>query len=1232
MRAAGSRAEFSAALGAARRARHLSIRELARIADVPSATAQGWLSGKHFPTPALRPQYLALVAALGLSEQIPEDLFDDPWRAMQPSLRHGAAPYLGLRPFGIADAHFFFGRDAESARLAGRVAQLRSAAGHGILALIGPSGSGKSSLLAAGLLATECTEGGLAGWRARAVGVAQLADCDPAGLDLVVVDQFEDALRLPEREDCAAALQRLGEELIVVIGLRSDAFAEASQLPALRDALSAPMLLARATREELREVVVGPARLAGVTVEDELVRALLDDLASGPGGDTQAVLPLLSSALLATWAVGNGDRMTVADYYAAGGISQAVESLAEQVYGSLTAEQQTAAERLFLRLLGVSAEAVVRESLPLAAVDSLTRPVLDAFVAARMLTVTDDSVQISHDALLAHWQRLHDWVAARRDDLLALAKIRRAAAVWEDAGRDPSALIPVSRLEAVPQGLEDPERAALLTPLEHEFLQASEQHFTSVLVAERRANVRLRRQRRRALMLTALSTGLALIAGLAFWGMRDSQQLAESARLEAQSRQVATAARSQRAKDPNLQAQMALVSADLADTLEGRSALLDATAVDTPLQWRGDPEAVLVADGELVVRGGGQGRLTLWQAGELTHDPGHTWEADPSGGPIHGLALATVGGRRLLAVGGANVRAVWDVTRDPVLVTEFGPIESTTHATVFDPAGRVLFGADDGTVEVWELAATPRRVTVVQLDEVTQADSGVSRPAVSSLALTASGILHVGGPPASIARWRLTGEPERLPDLPTWFDDGGGLIDVRVLALALSPDGTRLAAGMNGQGVMRWELADETATELTTLTAFEDYVFGVGFSADSRLLIAASADQDVTVFDAATGVEVRRMTTPTVAYDAGFAADRPIAVGADGTLRVWPAQSPVWRSSGSMIYNMSGSADWLAGGSPYDGIALWRLGGEVARQLPTPVVGELPGRDIQQGAAMLAPNQAWLAGGTRDGRVLTWPLTEQGAGEISVYDAGIGYIAAVAISPDSRLLAAFEYQGERTAIFSADPESGELTRVALIETPDPQFTVFTAQSTLAVALASNRVALWSLTDPANPEAVGEIEFATVPQTVAALGDRSLLGVGMQDGDVSLWDVSDPANPVRLRGFGDPRSGMYSLEFSPDGTLLIGTSGDDQIWGWDLTSEATTALFSLNGDLGRPWDARFIEAGARFAVSGSSGAVKVWTADPVAAKAQLCANRGDALTAEEWERYLPGVTPEDPCRN
>jgi WD40 repeat protein len=1221
----GSRAEFAVALDEVRRAQHLSIRQLARIADVPAATAQGWLSGKHFPTPALRPQYLRLVGVLGLNEQVPEDLFDDPWTAMQPHLRSGRPPYLGLRPFGVGDAPYFFGRAAETHRLAQRLADLRTRSGHGVLALVGPSGSGKSSLLAAGLVAA-CRDGELAGWRVREVPVAELPDLDAAELDLVVVDQFEDALRLPSRAECLAAVERLGEQVPVVIGLRSDAFAEASQLPALVEPLSAPVLLAPITRAELREVVVGPAELAGVAVDEELVRVLLDDLARGRGGEmTPAALPLLSNALLATWAAGSGDRMTVADYYASGGVSEAVESLAEQVHGSLDSAQQAAAERLFLRLVGVSADAVVREPLALEAVDELARPVMDAFVTARMLTVAGDAVQISHDALLEHWQRLQNWVEARRADLTVLARVRRAAAVWEDAGRDPSALVPVDRLEAVVPWLDDPQRSTLLTPAEREFLDAGEAHFASVLKIERLANVRLRRQRRLALTLTAVTMALALVAGFAFWRARGFQLDAEQAEADAQSRQVAITARSLRDRDPNLVAQLARVSRDLAPTLESASVALDATAIDTPVRWLGEGSAVLAVspDQQVVARADGGGQITLWRGAELDTSPGTRFVVDPAGSDLYAAEFAEVAGRLLLAVGGIGSRSLWDVTGEPTLVADWGEPGHTTYTAAFSPGGSLLaFGNELGQVELlrWEGGALQPAGTV-QLDAL----GDESFPAVKAVALSGD-TLYAGGGPGVLTRWRLE-SLDRLADISYIFNE----LPARTQALALSPDGSRLIAGLAGRGVLRWLIEGDRLTAEEPVSGFDSYVNDVSFATDGATFIAGSSDQSARVYDSATGTLLRHVPGPALVTGVGLVGSRPVTTGTDGTLRAWPATSPVLRAGGDTVYNFASdnAGIWLGGGTPYSGIQLWRLDGE-PRELPTPVV-TLPDRDRQVGAVGLAGDASYVVGGSANGRVISWPLTEDGAGEASVVKVSDAYIAFTPVSPDGSLVAAMEYQGEYTHLLRAGPQ-GLLTKVATLDTPFPQLMAFSPDSSLlAVALAGDRVDVWSVADPAEPWLVSSLEMPTVPGSVGFGGSPPLLAVGLDSGVVQVWDLTDPEAPVKQREFGDARSGVDAVSFRPDASMLLAASGDDRIWGWDLTSDASTAALSVDGALGSPWDVRVVSGGAGFVASGSTGMVRLWRLDLAEADDWLCGVRGDPLTPEEWYRHLPGVEPKDPCR-
>jgi len=483
-----SRQEFASLVNDARQRHHLSIRAVARIADVPATTAQGWLNGKHFPTPALRGNYLKLLEHLDLVHAVPEDLWDDSWTGVEPALRSGQSPYLGLRPYRVADKDLFFGRSGQSARLADAVLELAAREGTGMIALVGASGSGKSSLLAAGLLGRETTGGALAGWGGTTLTVIRLlADETPvlAGeprRQLVVVDQLEEALALPDgaRRSFLAALEALSRRAVVVLGMRSDAFEAASLEPLLQEALSRPVLLGALTREECREVIVRPAEALGVAVEEDLVRVLLDELAPGAADRIGAgALPLLSNALLLIWAVGNGRRLTAADYHAAGGIARAVERLAEQVYLALEPEQKAAAERLFLRLVRVAGDVLVRETVPLSEVDATARPAMEAFVAARMLTTVDNEVRISHQALLAHWGRLGGWLAEHRDDLVVMEKLRSCADVWVGSGRDPAALIPVRRLAMFDSWIDRARRKRLLTDAEREFVAASEAYFSA---------------------------------------------------------------------------------------------------------------------------------------------------------------------------------------------------------------------------------------------------------------------------------------------------------------------------------------------------------------------------------------------------------------------------------------------------------------------------------------------------------------------------------------------------------------------------------------------------------------------------------------------------------------------------------------------------------------------------------------------------------------------------------
>ena len=1236
----GSRQEFAALVNETRRAQHLSIRALARIADVPPTTAQGWLTGRHFPTPALRGNFQRVVNHLGLADAVPVDLWEDSWSGIEPTLHTGHSPYLGLRPFAVTDRELFFGRASQSRRIASAVRELAAAQGQGLLALVGPSGSGKSSVLAAGLLGQELSDGELVGWAGRAVTVEQLIATQPVQLDdlptprLVVIDHFEDALVLPPiaRQRSLVELARLARSAVVVIGLRSDAFAAAAVEPILEAAMSRPLLLAPMTRGELRDVIVQPAVSLGVEVEENLVRVLLDELAPGAPDSRVApgTLPLLSNALLVIWAFGGGQRLTLDDYHRVGGVATTIEHLAEQVYLSLDPAQQDATERLFLRLVRTTGDVVARETVPLTSIDAGTRPVLDAFVAVRMLTIVEDAVRISHLALLSHWQRLVGWLEDHRDDVAVLGKLRRAAEVWQEHGRDAAALIPVTRLALFTDWLADESRKGLLSDSEREFVAASEAHHHSSLEAERAAGRRLRRRGRIAIAAAAIGVVLALVSSTLYVRGRGYQVAAETARNEAQSRQLALAASGFREQDRNLQSQIAVVAADLADTTEATTALLDATSVAVPTRWLGGADALLAVstDRQVVVRGDGSGRLTRWRSDELERSPGTSWTA--TGTPIIGLALAGVNGRTLLAVITADQRQLWDIDDDPRrLAVDFGG--GGASAVAFGPDGQLVFGTESGGVELWGLAAntdTWKPSEQVMLPETAGPDGRRLRPAVTMVALDARRRLYAGGQSGRLARWRLgVGSPAPLAELvfPGYHRQIAN-------SIAFAPDGDELALGLSAKAMLRWRLRGDEAEALPAVTGFADWIVGVDYSVDGAQVVAASLDQSTTVLDRG-GDRLRVLPGPSALSGAAFVGDRLVTTSKDGTLRVWPADDPRWRFGGSELYNLSTDATaslWLAGGTPYDGIQLWRLQGDGGRtRMPVPATGLSTG--VQTGAVAVAPSGDFLLGGTIDGRLIHWPLAAGGAGKADFLDLGIGYIAFVQASPDSKLAVAMGYQGKESSLLSLGAD-GEPRLAARLPVDDPQMLWFSADSRLlAIALPDRSVRLWDVSDPAQPAEVGAIrDLPSTPTSVAFAPSSQLLAIGTDLGAVSVWDVTRPEQPVLRRSFGDPHAATNAVLFSPDERTLVATGGDQVIRGWDLTAEPASALrFALTGALARPWDVRFLP-GDRLAVSGGNGALQVWTLSREAASRSLCAVRGDPLVPDEWSRYLPGINLADPC--
>ncbi|MEJ2577825.1 MAG: helix-turn-helix domain-containing protein [Kineosporiaceae bacterium] len=470
------RGDFARALTRLRERAGRSVRDLAREVDQQPSTLGGYFSGRHLPPVTATEAFTAVLTACGVpAEELPD------WLDALVRVRHApghtgpdASPYRGLESFRPEDADWFFGREALTATL---VEELRHAnAGSGLVAVVGASGSGKSSLLRAGLVPAvqrgelNCPDRPR-DWRVITPGPDPVAELERA-LDgsgpcrLLVVDQFEELFTVcgddRRRKEFVSRLQQecgAGTGTVAALGLRADFYAETTRLRGMVDVLQRHQVVVGPMDEAgLRQAIEEPARRSGVVLEDGFTDVLLQALAPvGPAGPDGApepgVLPLLSHALLATWERSRRGRLTVADYLAAGEVRGAIATTAEDIHTRLSPPERAAARQLFRRLVSPGAGVAdtrrrVRHA-ELATDGTGPSPELtaaiEAYVRGRLLTADDESVQISHEALVPAWPRLREWIDADRAGLRLQHEISEASAGWRAAGRDPHLLYRAAR-------------------------------------------------------------------------------------------------------------------------------------------------------------------------------------------------------------------------------------------------------------------------------------------------------------------------------------------------------------------------------------------------------------------------------------------------------------------------------------------------------------------------------------------------------------------------------------------------------------------------------------------------------------------------------------------------------------------------------------------------------------------------------------------------------------------
>ncbi|MFH8336340.1 hypothetical protein [Streptomyces sp. AM6-12] len=1095
-------------------------------------------------------------------------------------------PYRGLARFEPADAGLFFGRQ----RLTDRLFQ-QACAGR-FTAVFGPSGSGKSSLLRAGLL-PRLRAPGPAGPQPTAVRVLtpgehplrthaqRLVPADGDGDTWLLVDQFEELYTLctspAERDqfiDRLLAATDPANQLRVVISVRADFLGRCAEHPQLTAALQdATVLVGPMSREELREAIVKPAQTAGLIVERALTAHILDEVEDEPGA-----LPLMSHALLETWQRRRGRALTLEAYETVGGLHGAIARTAEDAYARLTPAQGDLARGILLRLV-TPGEGTPDTRRPASRAEldfgnpTDTSIVLDCLARSRLLTLDHDTVDLVHEALLTAWPRLRHWIDEAREQLRVHRQLTEAARVWKQLGDDPGTLYRGVRLTvaaALPR--------SSLSNAEKEFLDAC----LAAGLAEEAAVRRRTRLRHQAVALLGLLSLLATVTAL--YAVH-AQHTADQQRDIAQSRELAARSEAVLPRLPEAAMMLALQGFRTAPTAEARGSLLSSYAKYTANELTGHTAAVQALefspDGHTLVTASADHSVKLWDTSthQLTATlTGHTDAVNAVAFSPEGHTLATAGADHSVKL--------WDTGTQRETATLTGH-DNTVNAVRFSPDGHTLAtGSSDGTVRLWN-TATSRTASILDLhtgaisalafsqDGAILATAGTDRAvhlwstasrhvthtltgfrdAVRALAFAPSGRTVAAASDDGTARlWNVTG-----PRDPAVLDRRGE----SVTAVTFSPDGRTLATAGFG-GVKLWDV--RTRRAIGALAGDSDVV---AFSPDGRTLATAdafaAADPVAQLWNAATRRKTAVLGDTASANRVAFSPDGGTLATtfAFGTVLLWDLhrhrQAAAWRSGQGDVWGLAFSADGrtLATGGYDHTVRLWNT----SRHRQTAV---LTGHTTTVLSAAFSPDGRTLATGSYDGTVRLWDVA---AGRtIAVLRGHTDAVMALAFSPDGGMLATAS--SDRTA---------RLWSVA-------------ARRTIAV--------LHGHTD--------------VVMALAFSPDGGVLATASSDRTARLWSVAGRRSIAVLQGHTDIVSGV---SFTPDGRTLITSSYDHTIRMWQTDTARTAAV--LDGDSDGIRAAALSPDGRTLATIGDLGDRRVWSLDPEWTAGRIC----QASRTHHWADLL-----------
>lgn len=1044
-------------------------------------------------------------------------------------------PYRGLLAFQEHDAHLFFGREASVERLL--IGLSESQTDGRFLAVVGPSGSGKSSLVKAGLLpalrqgalsrsdewfVVEMTPGNeplaelgatllriavqpmdnLAEKLWRKNGLTSVLDqILPNTHDevLIFVDQFEEVFTMVEDEkirrqflnNLFQAVNTSNSRIHIVITLRADFYDRPLQYRDFGKLLQEhTATILPLSADELHTAIEKPALYAGVELQTGLTQILINAVEEQP-----SPLPLLQYTLTELFEERSGRYLTLEAYQRLGGVAGAVAKRAEDLYQQLDNSYQISARQLFLRLVTLNQDSdVLRRRAFLTEIqqDEDTETILERYINHRLLILDRDAVsheptvEVAHEALFKTWERLRDWIEDSRDDLRIHQRFTEATREWLAADKHPEFLVQGVRLAQFEAwykqsvfNLSENEQQLLTASLEKRevIYQKEEERQAHELNLQRQAANRLR------YVAITLTLGLLVASGLLIFALNNQQK----ARTEANNAQTQAV----RAENNEATSIAERNRADEAARLS-RSRELASQALNQ-LDNKQFDLAILLS-------------LEALQAAE-------SYEATNS------LLTALTDTPHLRKILHEHTDQVRSVAYDPT---------GQFMASASSDQRIILRNATDGTPLLEALVG--------------------HRSLVTALAFNSDGsVLASGGADQMIILWD-TQTGERIGEALLGHEN-------EIWSLDFSPDNQILVSASEDGTIVLWNVASSEQIG-EPLSAHNDIVFSVMFAPDGQTLASGGADNTVRLWDVVSGKQIGE---PFIGHtnwvlNVAFSPDGQILAssGADGTIILWDVTSH--EAIGDAL---TGHIDWvrsidfspngamLVSGGTDNLVLLW----DVASRNLINFWDTGHQNGVRSVAFSADGNQ--LASGGVDGTVRLWE-TQFSDKFREYYNDHPGQVHAVAFLPDQEGLISASSDG---TVIMANSNGSAITDIAQVNVQDVvSASISPDGQTVAFGSIGGSVTLW---DTNRHEIVGQ--FVSDPNRIilalAFSPDGTVLASGDDNSTINLWNIATQSEIDELVTINN--EDIQALAFNSDGTILASGEQNGRIYLWDV---ATGELF------------------------------------------------------------------------